>query len=155
MKRNGDSKHPCLTPVLISKFFVSWPSWRTLMTFPHMSFWSRWPISWAPHNVVIFSKVSPYPDCQRLSRSQQSWRIVTSSIRSIVLLLSAMLQSGQYTICPGCLKPAWSSRKVLSTSPFICSRIILFNTFPGTDNKVIPLKLSQRLRSPFLGILIR
>ena len=34
MKRSGDSKHLCLTPVLISKFFVSLPSWMTLHDIP-------------------------------------------------------------------------------------------------------------------------
>ena len=50
-----------------------------------------------------------------------------------------------------CLKRACSSRKMLSTSLFILSRIIMFNTFPGTNNNVIRLK---RPRSPFLGNLI-
>ena len=35
------------------KFSVSWPSWMTLHGY-----------QWAPHNVVIFSKVSPCPDCK-------------------------------------------------------------------------------------------
>ena len=54
---------------------------------------------------------------------------------------------------PG-LKPACSSLSLLSIAVRILCKIIEQNTFPGTDNNVIPRQLLQLVKSPFFGIFI-
>ncbi|KAH3804724.1 hypothetical protein DPMN_133012 [Dreissena polymorpha] len=53
------------------------------------------------------------------------------------------------------ISKACKSWRCKSTASFILFRRMRLNTFPGMDNSVIPRKLEQKLKSPFLRSLMR
>ena len=146
--RNGDRRHPCLTPVkmLLARCY------RLLDRWMHGSYADRISVrmsSGIPWCCKSFQRVCLSTLSKAFSKSKKHvYRDELHSIDcSMIMLRVAMWFMQDLSI----LKPACSSGRRASTKVFILSNGNLLKTLLGTDRRAIPLQFLQSFRSPFLG----
>ena len=98
-KRNGESRHPCRTPVFTSKLSDSWLAWQICSSCPgRCTGWGRLS-SWGLHSVSVASTLSLCLHCQRPSHNLWSWCRGGSSTPVTVPRWCAGWRSGRHRIC--------------------------------------------------------
>ena len=149
---SGDMMHPCLTPDVIRNQSDVDPSCLTVHRNP--SYISRIiPMIFLgiPYASMIFHSVIR---CILSNAFSKSIKLIYNDDRhsklcSMMFLRQKMLSVHDLFL----LNPLCSFLKMVSTLSLILSKRIRHRTFPGTDSRVIPLKLLHWVKSPFFGSL--